>query len=167
MKSEMKDEFIFVDWEARLFFFYFRTFFEVGSLQHLSFTIQHYWFEHKVTTYLRAARDDSREFAIDSRRKRQKKNQETTRNLTTHSRRGYIMTTASSPHFLEHADDGTRILNKRRQLFDIKVRCSVSLVLFHSTFFASSNSTNHIFYFHIHLYHIQIGTIHCREGRVW
>ena len=45
-----------------------------------------------------------------------------------------MTTTAGSPKFLEHADDGTRILNKRRQLFDIKVRCSVSLSSYFTRF---------------------------------
>jgi len=95
-----------------------------------------------VTTYLRAARDDILEFAIDSRprdRRRTKRLKEfviQSRQQQLYSRKvGLMTTTGGSPKFLEHADDGTRILNKRRQLFDIKVRCSVSLVLFHSTFF--------------------------------
>ena len=35
---------------------------------------------------------------------------------------------ADSPQFLEHACDATRILNKRRQLFDIKERFAAEKV---------------------------------------
>ena len=83
---------------------------------------------------LRVARDDHRELSGVCNLSRRtdfetQETQEIVRQQQLYSRRylttdiSFMTTTAGSPKFLEHADDGTRILNKRRQLFDIKVRC--------------------------------------------
>ena len=62
-----------------------------------------------------------------------------------------MTTTAGSPKFLEHADDGTRILNKRRQLFDIKVRC-LSLSSYFTRLLAPSiTKESHITFIYIYI----------------